>query len=74
MKTKRKGKAEIKETKSGKQKGAWRYTIMAGNGEKLVTGEGYTSKEDAERGLLALTNAVLDILGDRIMDWARRHI
>lgn len=73
MKTKRKATVEIKKTKSGKQKGAWRYSIKAANGEKLCTSEGYTSEADAERGMVALTAAVLEYLGDRFLDWAKRH-
>lgn len=37
------------ETKEGRQKGAWRYTIKAGNGELLATSEGYSTKRDAWR-------------------------
>lgn len=51
MKTKRRAKITFAKTKSGAQKGNWRYTIKAPNGEKLVTSEGYTSKRDAGRGL-----------------------
>jgi uncharacterized protein YegP (UPF0339 family) len=72
MKTK--AKVEIKKTTSGNQKGAWRYTVKAANGETLVTSEGYTTKADAERGLLDLTTALLEHLGDRFRGWARRHM
>lgn len=45
----RKAKIIFTKTKAGAQKGAWRYTIKAGNGELLATSEGYTSKRDARR-------------------------
>lgn len=49
MTTKRRAKITFKKTSAGAQKGAWRYTIKAPNGELLVTSEGHTSKRDAER-------------------------
>lgn len=73
MKTKPKSKIIINKTKSGGQKGPWRYSIIAANGETLVTSEGYTTKKDAERGSVHLTLSVLEITGDRFLDWARRH-
>lgn len=50
----RKAKITFAKTKSGAQKGEWRYYVAASNGEKLVTSEGYTSKRDAKRGLATL--------------------
>lgn len=49
MKPKRRPKITFKKTTAGRQKGAWRYTIKAPNGELLVTSEGHTSKRDAQR-------------------------
>jgi uncharacterized protein YegP (UPF0339 family) len=74
MKTKHKAKVEIKKTSSGNQKGAWRFTIKAGNGETVFTSEGYTSIADAKRGFVNHASVVLEILGDRFRDWAKRHL
>lgn len=68
-----KAKILVRKTKAGGQKGAWRYSVLAANGEPLVTSEGYTTKKDAERGSIDLTVAVLEFLGDRFLDWAKRH-
>lgn len=48
-------KVEYFEDKAGE----WRYCIKGGNGEKMVTSEGYTRKADAKRGLKDLLNAVV---------------
>lgn len=72
MKTKRKAKIEFNKTKAGGQKGAWRYTVKGANGEILVTGEGYTSKQDAERGSAALVLVILDYAFDKAQQAVRR--
>lgn len=72
MKTKHKAKIEFNKTKAGGQKGAWRYTVKGANGEILVTGEGYTTKHDAERGSAALVLVILDYAFDKAQQAVRR--
>lgn len=43
--------------------GQWYYTVVAANGEVLVTSETYTRQADAERGAQALVRAVLAVGG-----------
>lgn len=62
VKIKQKAKVEFKKTSAGNQKGAWRYTVKGGNGETLATSEGYTTKQDAERGFCNLVSMVLELL------------
>lgn len=72
MKTKHKAKIEFNKTKAGGQKGAWRYRIRAANGEILVPNEGYTTKQDAERGLSALVLVILDYAFEKAQQAVRR--
>jgi uncharacterized protein YegP (UPF0339 family) len=39
------------------QAGEWRWRVKADNGEVVAVGEGYTRREDAERGLRAAAEA-----------------
>lgn len=39
--------------------GEWRYRVVGGNGEIMVTSEGYTSSSDARRGLADLATELL---------------
>lgn len=39
--------------------GEYRFRIKGGNGEKMVTSEGYTRKADAKRGFRDLMNAIV---------------
>lgn len=74
MKTKRKAKIEFRKTKAGGQKGAWRYTVKGNNGEILVTSEGYTTKQNAEKGSAALVLVILDYAfekAQRAINWPR---
>lgn len=52
----------FQKTKSGNQKGAWRFTIKAANGETQATSEGYTSKDNAQRGFADLVASVLRLI------------
>lgn len=63
---KQKAKIEIKKTKAGGQKGAWRYTVKGANGEILITSEGYTTKHDAERGSVVLAAVMLDYAFEKV--------
>lgn len=76
MKTQSKPKAKIlvRKTKAGGQKGAWRYTVKGANGEILVTSEGYTTKQNAERGSAALVLVILDYAFEKAqqaINWPR---
>lgn len=70
--TKRKAKIEFRKTKAGGQKGAWRYTVKGNNGEILATSEGYTTKQNAERGLAALTLLILDYAFEKAQQMIKR--
>ena len=37
--------------------GEWRWRLLAANSEIVATGESYTTKEDAERGVMAAARA-----------------
>lgn len=74
MKTKQRAKIEFRKTKTGNQKGAWRYTVKGSNGEILVTSEGYTTKHNAERGSAALVLVILDYAfekAQRAINWPK---
>lgn len=70
--TKHKAKIEFRKTKAGGQKGAWRYTVKGTNGENLVTSEGYTTKQNAERGSAALVLVILDYAFEKAQQMIRR--
>lgn len=72
MKTKHKTRIEFHKTKAGGQKGAWRYTVKGANGEILVTSEGYTTKQDAEKGSVALALVMLDYAFNKVHQAIRR--
>lgn len=38
--------------------GEWRWRLVAKNGEIIATGEGYTRKEDANRGIETVIQTV----------------
>ena len=57
----------FKNTKPGGQKGAWRYSIIAANGEPLFTSEGYTSKADNKRAFNTLLVTINQIMADLLM-------
>lgn len=52
----RRPKITFKKTSAGRQKGAWRYSVKAGNGETLIPCEGHTSKRDAQRAFDTLVD------------------
>lgn len=70
--TKRKAKIEFKKTKAGGQKGAWRYAVKGNNGEILATSEGYTTKQNAEKGLVALALVMMDFAFAEVQNAIRR--
>lgn len=41
--------------------GEWRWRLIARNGEIIASGEGFTSKKDANRAVAAVKRAVLSI-------------
>jgi uncharacterized protein YegP (UPF0339 family) len=41
------------------------YHLIAANGEVLFVSEGYTRREDAERGLVTALSAMREAIGDR---------
>lgn len=58
---KRKAKVEIYQSENGDHgEPSWRFRVLAGNGEIVASGEGYTSERDAHRGWLTLQLLVLD--------------
>jgi len=40
--------------------GEWRWRLVAGNGEVVAHGEGYTRREDAQRGAADALNAAAE--------------
>ena len=57
-------KAEIYEAKDG-----WRFRIKAGNGEVVATGEAYSSRDGAVKGVEAVARAASEAVEqDNIVD------
>lgn len=57
-------KAEIYEAKDG-----WRFRIKAGNGEVVATGEAYSSRDGAVKGVDAVRRAVNEAVdSDNVVD------
>ncbi|MFJ9692039.1 YegP family protein [Kitasatospora sp. NPDC101183] len=50
------GKFEVYEDSAGK----YRYRLKAGNGEIVATGQGYSSKDAAHKGVDAVKRAAAD--------------
>lgn len=44
--------------------GEFRFRVLGGNGEIVATGEGYTTPNDAERGLATLRRILRDTNGE----------
>jgi uncharacterized protein YegP (UPF0339 family) len=40
----------------------WRFRLVAGNGETIAVSEGYTTKQGAQRGTQAVSNAIIQII------------
>ena len=52
------GKFEVYEGKDGK----FRFRLKAGNGEVVATGQGYSSKAAAKKGVEAVQKAAVDAM------------
>lgn len=63
------GKFELYEDRAGE----YRFRLKAGNGEIILTGEGYKQKASAENGIASVrTNAPLDTRYERKTNAARK--